>query len=94
MPIEGLPPCDYCVMVSHTSERPRVGIWPIGLRDRLPVIPIPLRGDDPDLKLDLQEALHRVYDAAGYEDYIYLNEPKPPLAAEDNAWARSLIGGQ
>ena len=91
MPIDGLPPCDYCVMVSRTAERPRVGIWPIGLRDRLPVVPIPLRGDDPDLKLDLQEALHRVYDAARYEDYIYSNEPEPPLSIEGSTWAKSLI---
>src|SRR5262249_49705077 len=43
MPIEDLPDCDYCVMVSRSQERPRVGLWPIRLRERLPVIPIPLR---------------------------------------------------
>jgi hypothetical protein len=58
------------------------------LRERLPVIPIPLRAPDSDARLDLQEALHRLYDAAGYEDYIYSGAPQPPLHPDDAAWAR------
>ncbi len=45
--------------------------WAIGLRDRLPVIPVPLTAPDGDAQLDLQDVLHHVYDASGYEDYIY-----------------------
>ena len=92
MPLEGLPACDYYVLVSRAEERPRAGLWPIGLRDRLPVVPIPLRGADQDVHLDLQEILHRVYDGAVYGRYIYQTEPTPALRAEDAAWARQLIG--
>lgn len=91
MPVKDMPPCDYAVMVSRYQERPRVGLWPINLRDRLPEIPIPLRYGDPDATLDLQPVLANLYDAAGYEDYIYRGKPQPPLSAEDAAWAEGLI---
>ena len=92
MPMEDAPPCDYLVMVSRAEERPRVGIWPIGLRDPLPTVPVPLRPPDGDAHLDLQALLHRIYDDAGYEDYIYGGTPVPPLAGEDAAWAAGLVG--
>jgi hypothetical protein len=92
MPVDDLPTCDYCVLVSRCEERPRVGIWPLGLRDPLPMIPIPLRDPDPDAGLDLQSALHHVYDSAGYANHIYSNPPEPPLAENDAAWAGQLAG--
>ena len=86
LPVEPLPPCDYYAMVSRSEERPRVGVWPISLRDPLPTIPVPLRSPDSDVRLDLQQLVHEVYEKAGYEDYIYGSEPQPPLIAEDRAW--------
>ncbi len=71
LPLNGLPPCDYYALVSRAAERPRVGVWPVGLRDRLPTIPIPLAAGDADVPLDLRAALDRVYDEAGYARYIY-----------------------
>jgi hypothetical protein len=91
LPMEGLPNCDYCVTVSRAQERPRVGIWPITLQEKLPVIPIPLKTSDPDATVDLQKILHRVYDAAGYADYIYRGQPQPPLTPALAGWARQLI---
>ncbi len=61
------------------------------LRRRMPVIPIPLVAPHPDARLDLKQILDRVYDAAGYEDYIYDGAPRPPLAGEDATWARQWI---
>lgn len=91
MPPEGLPDCDYYAIVSRVEERPRNGIWPLRLRDALPKIPVPLRPPHPDALLDLKEALDRVYDAAGYADYIYRGAPHPPLHPDDAAWARQFI---
>ena len=92
LPMENLPPCDYCVMVSRYEDRPNVGLWPLGLRDKLPTIPIPLLAQERAV-LDLQSALHQVYDAAGYEDYIYASEHHPPLQGADMEWAQRLIAG-
>jgi len=91
LPLEGLPPCDYCVTVSRAQERPGVAIWPIQLRERLPIIPIPLKPQDPEAAVDLQALLHRVYDAAGYADYIYDGAIDPPLDGEAAAWANQLV---
>lgn len=75
MPIEDAPECDYLAMVSRPAMRPNVELWPIQLEQPLPIIPIPLRGEFPDARLDLQAMLHYVYDSAGYEDYIYDSPP-------------------
>ena len=91
MPMEGLPDCDYYAIVSRAEDRPDVGVWPIRLRDPLPNIPIPLRDADPPAKLDLQEVLHRIYDAAGYQYYIYQGRPQPPLHPADVVWAQQFI---
>jgi len=91
MPWLELPVCDYCAVVSRLEERPRAGIWPIQLRERLPIIPVPLRTGEPDAKLDLQQILNRIYDAAGYEVYIYTGEPEPPLSAQDAVWAKEFL---
>jgi hypothetical protein len=61
------------------------------LRDELPVIPVPLKGDFADAKLDLKAHLDRVYDAAGYEDYLYESFPEPPLDQTDAMWAQAFI---
>jgi hypothetical protein len=91
MPWLEMPDCDYCVVVSRAPRRPRAGVWPIGLRNRLPEIPVPLRPDDADARLDLQHVLDRIYDAAGYEVHIYNGPPEPPLAADDAAWLGQFL---
>ena len=91
LPLQQLPKCDYYAIVSRAEERPRVGVWPIRLRDRLPVIPIPLRSHEPDARLDLQEVLNQVYDAAAYEDYIYKGRPEPRLRKADGEWATQFV---
>ena len=80
-------------MVSRYEDRPNGGLWPLGLRDKLPTIPIPLQAQER-AALDLQSALHQVYDAAGYDDYIYAHEPDPPLQGADAEWAQRLIAGR
>ena len=49
-------------------------MWPLSLRDRLPVVPIPLNPPDADITLDLQAVLQRVYDAADYGKCVDLAE--------------------
>jgi hypothetical protein len=91
MPMEDLPQCDYYALVGRIEERPGAGLWPFGLRDPLPVIPIPLVAPHPDARLDLKQVLDRIYDVTGYEDYIYGGEPRPPLDREDASWARDWM---
>jgi hypothetical protein len=90
-PLEQAPACDYYVMVSRAEERPAAGFWPLGLREPLPVVPVPLRPPWPDARLELQAILHTVYDRAYYKDYIYAGAPQPALGAADAAWAAALV---
>ncbi len=91
MPFSGSPDCDYCVLVSRHEQRPVAGLWPVRLREPLPVVPVPVRAPDPDARLELQPLLHRCYDSAGYQTYIYDGAPSPNLSAEDAAWAQQLL---
>jgi hypothetical protein len=91
MPVQDLPECDYYAMVSRVEERFSAGLWPILLPDRLPIIPIPLRPPHSDARLDLQMILHRIYDAAGYEDYIYQGQPQPRLTKDQAALAQQFM---
>jgi hypothetical protein len=90
MPLQGRPECAYSVLVSRAERRPVVDFWPIGLRDPLPVFPIPLRAPDGDARLDLRQALDEVYEDAGYAHFIYDGVPNPPLSPEDVEWAQQF----
>lgn len=91
LPWREMKECDYYALVSRVSERPRVGFWPVRLREALPTIPIPLRPDEPEPTLDLQALLHRIYDAGRYRLFIYDTAPEPPLRAADAVWAALLL---
>jgi len=55
---------------------------------------VPLAGDDPDVPLDLQTGLARVYEAGAYDDQADYAKPcHPPLSGEDQAWAAELLRG-
>jgi hypothetical protein len=91
MPAEDRPEGDYSVLISRAERRPAAEFWPIRLRDRLPMIPIPLKPADQDGRIDLQDVLHQAYDGPGYEKFIYDGAPEPPLRAEDAEWASRFI---
>lgn len=91
LPFDDLPDCEYYALVSRCEDRPRGSLWPVRLRDPLPVIPVPLYSPSADLSLDLQFLLHRVYDSARYQNWIYTRGPIPPLSADDAFWSRQIL---
>lgn len=86
-----LPPTDYLVALTR-AKKSSTEIWPIQLRSKLPVVPVPLSEPDEDVSLNLQKALNEVYEDAGYDVSIdYDKEPPPPkLSEEEMAWVKSL----
>lgn len=75
-----------------TADGRRQLAWPIGLRQRLPLLPVPLRPGEADVPLDLQAVLDAAYDRAGYDlDVDYARPPAPPLDPDDAAWADALL---
>jgi hypothetical protein len=92
---QALPTHDYGVYVSRAIEDGRVRrglFWPILLRQRLPIIPIPLRGNDPDVRVDLRAALDDAYDEAGYDAVVdYAGAPEVKLSGESARWAEEML---
>lgn len=90
----GIPAVDYLITLTraHASS---IEVWPVPLRDALPVIPVPLRDPDPDVALELSPAFATVYDEAAYDLSVDYNQdpPPPPLSPEERAWVRELTEG-
>ena len=82
----------YNALLARGGEA-EADLWYWGPRDRLPTLPVPLLGPDPDAVLDLQAVLGRVYDAGGSAPHADRHAPDPPLDAGNAAWARGLLAG-
>src|SRR5437762_4934215 len=67
LPVVGMPPGDYFAIVSRGHRRPRADVYPWTIRQPLPAIPIPLKKDEPEVPLDLQQVFTMVYDRARYQ---------------------------
>jgi hypothetical protein len=91
---EPLGPFDYHAFVSRPDRRPEVDVYSWRLADRLPTIPIPLAGSDPDVPLELQELLSTIYDRGGYEDVLnYRAAIDPPLPPDGEQWLAQRLQG-
>ena len=92
LPIDDCPDSDFVVSVSVAERRPVLDLWTIGLRDPLPVLPVPLRGGGI-VPFDLRLVLDRVYEASEYERTLYRHPPDPPLPPADADWAAEILAG-
>jgi hypothetical protein len=82
-------------VVAWRARRPEaVEVYRVPLRDRLPIIPIPLREADADVPLDLQGLIELAYANGRYDRIDYRAEPEPPLSREDASWAAGLLQGK
>jgi hypothetical protein len=91
LPADDRPECAYSVLVSRVEDCLDAAFWPIALREQLRVIPVPVRAPDSDARLDLQAVLDRIYDDAGYGDYIYGGMPRPCREGNDADWAHQFL---
>ncbi|MBI4770320.1 MAG: DUF4058 family protein, partial [Chloroflexi bacterium] len=91
-PAEYLPDSPYLAVLLRAGNQ-RAEVWLIGLRENLPVLPVPLRYPDPDTPLDLQAALSVIYDEARYDLTLSYEAPPPPpsLAQADALWALQCV---
>ncbi len=90
--LETVPPCEYRVHVSEVGRRRKGLVRPIRLSQKLPAVPIPLRAEDPSVRLDLQAVLDATYDRGAYDLVVdYVSDPAPPLPPDWADWARQLL---
>ena len=88
---------EYVVYVSRAVDRARRErlTWPISLRQRLPVVGVPLKGDEQDVPLNLQAVLDAVVERGSYDlDTDYGREPATPLGPKQAEWARGVIAAR
>lgn len=93
MPVIGdRPPSDYGVLVSRSWQRPKAHLLLFGVRDPIPLFPVPLRRGEDEPTVDLGAILSALYDRAGYDLRVrYREPPDPPLSPEDARWAAALM---
>jgi hypothetical protein len=94
---EQIPPShrtDYQICIWRAVQPGSVFIDKAPLRERLPVIAIPLRPADPDALLDLQLVVDQSYRNGGYDDIDYADESEPRLTKTDARWAGALLKKQ
>lgn len=93
MPLrKGEPKGDYRALLSRWEWRPKALIWHWQLRDLMPTIPIPLKGKEEWVKLDLQGVFNTVYERGGYRYLLNYRRPiEPPLSDEDKAWLGEVL---
>ncbi|RUT09010.1 hypothetical protein DSM106972_010630 [Dulcicalothrix desertica PCC 7102] len=87
-----IPDVSYLITLTRAASGV-IELWPLKLQDTLPIIPIPLKEPDPDAVLDLQNALNKIYDEAGYDlsiDYHQL-PPPPALSQADKDWIEARL---
>jgi len=82
---------DYLTCVSVAWDDRWIDLYPMPLREPLPVVSIPLRREDAPVPLDLQELVEQAYAAGRYDDTDYSLPPTPPLSDADAAWAAALV---
>jgi hypothetical protein len=87
-----LPSAPYFIFLSRAEKRPLTEIWPISLKEPLPVVPIPLLPGDEDVALDVQQVFTTTYDLLGYNLALdYTQPPEIPLPKEEAVWAETLL---
>jgi hypothetical protein len=91
--LDDLPQVPYFVFLSRAEQRGQVEIWPLHFRQPLPIVPVPLHYPDPDVPLDLGQAIHAIYDRAAYDLRLDYTQPPPPpaLSSDDAPWVADLL---
>lgn len=96
VPPEQVPPShrtDYQICVWRASQPGSALVYKAPLRERLPIIAIPLRPGDPEALLDIQAVVDQCYRNGGYDDVDYTDDSVPRLTKADAAWADALLRG-
>jgi hypothetical protein len=94
MPILGVGAATYYrILVSRSHQRPRADLFGIALQQPLPSFPIPLKPNDREPVVHLQEIFDGVYDRARYTSRIDYRQPVPPpaLLETDRQWVEGLL---
>jgi hypothetical protein len=90
--LDPLPTSPYYLLAARAVTAPACRVWPAFFNRPLPMLPIPLSGSDPDIRLALQPLVEAIYASNRYGAEIDYTRPlTPPLTAEESAWLRQRL---
>lgn len=76
----------YRILVSRANTRPIADLYPFNLGSRIPSFPLPLRPEDTETVVDLQQLVNDLYEQLAYDYFIdYTSSPPPPWSESDVA---------
>jgi Protein of unknown function (DUF4058) len=81
----------YRICVVRAWRMDKAQIYRVSLRNRLPVVSIPLRRSESEVSVDLQMLIEMVYENGRYYLRDYSEDLVPPLSAADADWANRLL---
>lgn len=81
----------YGVCVFRAALPAALEVYPIGLRERLPVIRVPLRPSDADVPADLQPLIDQCHERGRYHLLDYRADPDPPFPPEAAVWVDQVL---
>jgi hypothetical protein len=77
----------YMALVSRAWEYPKTHIWQITWKEPLPILPVPLRSDEIEARLQLDLALAQAY-AVEFEGFV--NYQAPPPGTLTDQWRQEI----
>jgi hypothetical protein len=87
------PAGEYFIALFRMTRPGKCGLWPIGLREPLPVVPVPLMPGEPEVRLDLAPMVNTIYVRSNYGLSINYDLPlsPPPQNQADVDWISQLV---
>jgi Protein of unknown function (DUF4058) len=86
------PDSPYTVLVARAKNSNLCEVWPGYSQIGLPSVPIPLAKPDPDIMLDLQPMIDRIYQRSRYARSIdYRKTLRPPLGEAESVWLKKQL---
>jgi hypothetical protein len=92
LPMNGpMPTGDYYALVARAQQRPDCDVYAWSIRQPLPTIPIPLKGLDFDVKLNMDDPFALAYQRGRYGRTIdYSRSLDLSLEPKDKDWAEQI----
>lgn len=96
MAILGMRSAAYRILVSRSHQRPAADLYRVVLQQELPSFPVPLKLNDPEPSVPLQEIFNGVYERARYRTRVDYHQPvpSPALSEADKQWVEVLLAPQ
>ena len=86
---------DYRIVISRSDRRPKADLYAFNLAQEIPSIPLPLKAEDQELFIPLQDLLHSLYEKGSYDLAInYQKQTLHDLSETDQTWINNLLQEQ